>query len=77
MINEKVISLLKSSLAFEFAEFELDFDKKNLDLIVPKPEAIGIVNEVTPLNCFLFFNKEVEKEENSKILFKIKFKYNK
>jgi len=76
MINEKVIALLKASLSYEYADFQIEFNKKNMNFMVPKPESIGIVNEVTPFNCFMFFNKEVEKEENSVIQVNISFKFN-
>ena len=55
LINEKVISLLKSSFAKRFYNFSLEYDSNFVDKIVPDPKSISFLRESEPFQIFVFF----------------------
>lgn len=60
LIQEKVIVLLKRSLAKKFLDFRLEYDAKDVAMILPDINKISFLRENQPLQAFIFLNRGVQ-----------------
>ena len=59
-MTEKIISLLKSSVSPCLDNFELNYEKDLVEMIVPMPDSNLIIRKNESISFFIFFNKNLE-----------------
>ncbi len=65
-----IVTLLKSAIMPGFVEFDLKYNKQDVEYIIPDPKKIKRLDMNKPFNLFILFNRTVTKSREFTLTYK-------